>query len=139
MKKWPNTALLNITFLEGNIMTIGQRIFASMKENEISVADLSSKTGISQNEIVTWYGKSTPKVMELFIVSHALNTTMEYLISGDQCFIKLAPELKRKFSILNKRAIEKVESYIDGLLSDDDNIDKNKATAEAVAFWKEAV
>jgi len=56
------------------------------KENGLKAKDLSELTGKSCSTISNWLnGKGTPpKPCELFIITRRLNTTFEYLATGDR-------------------------------------------------------
>lgn len=64
-------------------MTISERIFSIMGMKNISVPDLSRKTGISRHTIYDWQRKNTnPGADKIMIICDALQVTPEELLLG---------------------------------------------------------
>ena len=64
-------------------MTIGDRVFARLKEIGMTQKDLSEKTGISQSTISEWKSKRTnPTSEKIMIICETLNVTPEWVLSG---------------------------------------------------------
>ena len=64
-------------------MTISQRLFEIMKENDISVGQLSRLTGISRQTIYDWQKKNTnPGADKIMLLCAALEVTPEMLLTG---------------------------------------------------------
>lgn len=117
-------------------MTISERISTLMLKNNISISTLSKKAGISQERIKSWKISCKPSVQELYSVSHTLNVTMDYMVTGNPSN-EFSPEFVNKVSLINERGRRKLLSYLDGLLENDQFIDKNIAAVETAAIRKE--
>lgn len=117
-------------------MTISERISTLMLKNNISISTLSKNTGISQEKIKSWESNSDPSIQELFSVSCTLNVTMDYLVTGNPSN-EFSTEFVNKVLLINERGRRKLLSYLDGLLENDQFRDKNIATVETAAFFKE--
>lgn len=64
-------------------MTISERLFAIMKEKQISMPDLSRMTGISRHTIFDWQRRGTnPGADKIMIICEALQITPEELLLG---------------------------------------------------------
>ena len=63
-------------------------------QKNMKIADLTRNTGISSTVFSEWKkGKSVPKTDKLIIIAKALNTTVEYLYTGENpSQIHLSPE-----------------------------------------------
>lgn len=64
-------------------MTIGDRIFARLKEVGMTQKEFSEKTGIPQSTISEWKGKRTnPTSEKIMIICETLHVTPEWVLSG---------------------------------------------------------
>ena len=64
-------------------MTISERLFKIMKEQNISMPELSRMTGISRHTIFDWQRRGTnPGADKIMIICEALNITPEQLLIG---------------------------------------------------------
>ena len=64
-------------------MTISERLFAIMKEKNVSMPDLSRMTGISRHTIFDWQRRGTnPGADKIMIICEALQITPEGLLMG---------------------------------------------------------
>ena len=64
-------------------MTISERLFAIMKEKNVSMPDLSRMTGISRHTIFDWQRRGTnPGADKIMVICEALQITPEELLIG---------------------------------------------------------
>ena len=64
-------------------MTISERLFEIMKDNNISMPELSKMTGISRHTIFDWQRRGTnPGADKIMIICEALRITPEQLLIG---------------------------------------------------------
>ena len=64
-------------------MTISERLFGIMKEQNISMPDLSRMTGISRHTIFDWQRRGTnPGADKIMVLCEALKITPEELLMG---------------------------------------------------------
>ena len=64
-------------------MTISDRIFEKLKEQDMSQKDFSEATGISQSTISEWKSKGTnPTSEKIMIICKVLDVSPEWLLSG---------------------------------------------------------
>lgn len=64
-------------------MTISERLFAIMKEKNVSMPELSRRTGISRFTIYDWQRRETnPGSDKIMIICEALSITPEELLIG---------------------------------------------------------
>ncbi len=64
-------------------MTISERLFSIMKEQNISMPELSRMTGISRHTIFDWQRRGTnPGADKIMIICEALHITPEQLLIG---------------------------------------------------------
>ena len=64
-------------------MTISERLFEVMKQQEISMPQLSRMTGISRHTIFDWQRRGTnPGSDKIMVICEALNITPEELLIG---------------------------------------------------------
>lgn len=64
-------------------MTISERLFAIMKDKNVSMPDLSRMTGISRHTIFDWQRRGTnPGADKIMVICEALNITPEELLIG---------------------------------------------------------
>ncbi|MBP3874826.1 MAG: helix-turn-helix transcriptional regulator [Lachnospiraceae bacterium] len=62
-------------------MTISERLFAIMKEKNVSMPDLSRMTGISRHTIFDWQRRGTnPGADKIMVICEALQITPEELL-----------------------------------------------------------
>lgn len=62
-------------------MTISERLFAIMKEKNVSMPDLSRMTGISRHTIFDWRRRGTnPGADKIMVICEALQITPEELL-----------------------------------------------------------
>ena len=65
------------------MMTISERLFAIMKEKNISMPNLSRMTGISRHTIFDWQRRGTnPGADKIMIICEVLQITPEELLMG---------------------------------------------------------
>lgn len=65
-------------------MTISQRIFALLREKNLSQKELSKYTGISPAAISSWKSKGTnPSSDKIVKISEFLNVDVYYLLTGE--------------------------------------------------------
>ena len=68
-------------------MTISERLFAIMNEQNVSMPDLSRMTGLSRHTIFDWQRRGTnPGADKIMILCEALNITPEELLMGTLAF-----------------------------------------------------
>ena len=61
-----------------------KRFDALLKAENKRPSDITKETGIKSTVLTEWKsGKSQPKTDKLILIAHALNTTVEYLITGN--------------------------------------------------------
>lgn len=64
-------------------MTISERLFDMMKQQNISISELSRMTGISRHTIFDWQRRGTnPGADKIMIICEALHVTPEQLLTG---------------------------------------------------------
>ena len=64
-------------------MTISERLFAIMKEKNVSMPDLSRMTGISRHTIFDWQRRGTnPGADKIMVICEALEIPPEELLMG---------------------------------------------------------
>ncbi len=64
-------------------MTISERLFEIMKQQNISMPELSRKTGISRHTIFDWQRRGTnPGADKIMVICEALKITPEELLIG---------------------------------------------------------
>ena len=65
-------------------MTISERLFDIMKQQNVSMPELSRMTGISRHTIFDWQRRGTnPGADKIMIICEALNITPEQLLIGN--------------------------------------------------------
>jgi len=65
-------------------MTISERLFLIMREKNISIPELSRRTGISRHTIFDWQRKKTnPGSDKIMVICDALQISPEELLVGD--------------------------------------------------------
>ena len=65
-------------------MTISERLFAVMKEKDISMPDLSRMTGISRHTIFDWQRRGTnPGADKIMVICEAIQIAPEELLMGN--------------------------------------------------------
>ena len=68
---------------DGEMMTISERLFAIMKEKNVSMPNLSRMTGISRHTIFDWQRRGTnPGADKIMVICEALEITPEELLVG---------------------------------------------------------
>ncbi len=74
-------------------MTISQRIFALLKEKNLTQKELAEYTGISEAAISGWKTKhTTPSSDKLIKISEFLSVSVYYLLTGTDTVIGNLPE-----------------------------------------------
>lgn len=66
-------------------MTINERLFSTMKDQGISIRELSRRTGITASTISDWNTKHTnPSADKIMILCDVLNISPSYLLTGEE-------------------------------------------------------
>ena len=69
----------------GDIMTISERLFEIMKQQNISMPELARMTGISRHTIFDWQRRGTnPGADKIMVICEALKITPEELLIGTE-------------------------------------------------------
>ena len=65
------------------LMSINERLFKVMKDNNISIRELARRTGITASTISDWHTKHTnPTAEKIPVICEALGITTSYLLKG---------------------------------------------------------
>lgn len=108
--------MIKIDF-ELNAIEIGNRIKNKLSELNLKQTDLVQITGISKTAISNYVlGNRVPDTKSIYLISVALNATIEWLILGKNDNNKLTNEelfLLKKYNLLNERNKGKVDNFID--------------------------
>ena len=89
-------------------MSIGERIIALRKDNNISQIQLAKALGVTRQAISKWENdQSNPDTLNLIKLADLLNTDVEYLATG-----RLAPPLPTSLPEIVKQ-IETVEKIVE--------------------------
>ena len=104
-------------------ISIINSIIEAIKINQISIRDLSIKSGISEDEIYAWiHGKYLPDAYELKSLSLALDVSADCLIGHKKALTTLSEVMEKDHFILQRPDYEIVAIYADkyGLLLADE-------------------
>jgi transcriptional regulator with XRE-family HTH domain len=127
-----------------------------LQEKGLTPYAIAKATGVSNSTLSDWKnGKSVPKLDKMQLIATFLNVSTDYLLGKDisqtQAFARRLKEETEKFNLqfsaeeqnilnklrqLNNRGIEKLDAYLDGLLTSDDY--RNDAAQEVTAQNKRA-
>lgn len=92
-------------------MSIGERITALRKAQNISQAQLAQSLGISRQAVSKWENDtSAPDTLKLIQLSEVLNTEVEYLATGNKPVYEPAPlivNVVEKVDKIVERVVEK--------------------------------
>ena len=104
-------------------MSIGTNIKTRRQQLGFSAETLAEMIGVSPSTIYRYENNdiSNMGIDKLKSIAEALNTQAAHLLGWDSSNINIdAKNLMYKIELLNRIGIEKVESYIDGLLESKD-------------------
>ncbi len=96
------------------MMTISERLFAIMKEKNISMPDLSRMTGISRHTIFDWQRKGTnPGADKIMVICEALSITPEELLMGSVGVSASGKTVKPETGSIENQIIELCHGFSD--------------------------
>ena len=108
--------------------TFASRLQAALQINNVTAAELSRKTGISEGSLSQYLkGTFTPKADKVYLISKELNVSPNWLLAYDDPEPKLlAEEVRIVFNSLNSEHQEQALQYLHFLLTQQDK----EATSE---------
>lgn len=116
-KKATNSLHINL-FLNGDIMSIGERIAELRKEQNLSQVQLADAMEVSRQAVSKWEtDQSSPDSLKLIKLAQILDTDIEYLTTGRRSYGRRPPVVIKTVEtvekVVEKPVIQVVEKVVE--------------------------